>query len=539
MVEHGLSTVLALAETAEQPDQLPFRRERFSTLHRQAALQVQSRTTGLPTHRQLAPARGAGYARLPDPDPGDVFFDLEGDPYVGDDGLEYLWGWTASEAGYEYAWAHDGAGERAALERFVDRITELRRQHPDMHVYHYAPHERSKLRSLAVKYATREDEVDDLLRCDVLVDLYSVVREGLQVGEESYSLKKLERHHGFQRLERRVREGGGSIVAYETWLETGDDELLEAIRAYNEDDCRSTASLRRWLLADMRPEAADEFGVDFADLRIPEPQQPPSPPAWLPDVEALAACLVDGLPFDTSLDSEDDAERRLLSYLLLYHHRENKPQWWRYFDLCGKSVEDLIDERDALAGLERDERIAPMPHKRSLDYVFRFPAQEFRLDVGQAEDPTTGETVNVVAVGDDYVTLRCGKKKPAPAPRALIAGGPPPTTELRGALVELARGLLNRDARFPAAHTLLRREPPDPPSDQLGEDALATAALALDRSVLPIQGPPGTGKTYRGAHGRGGARTRPPRRAHGTQPRGGPEPARGGRASGRRARVRV
>ena len=85
-----------------------------------------------------------------------------------------------------------------------------------MHVFHYAPHERSKLRSLSVKYATREAEVDDLLRDEVLIDLYAVVRQGLQVGEDSYSLKKLERHHGFVRLEKRVREGGGSIVAYES-----------------------------------------------------------------------------------------------------------------------------------------------------------------------------------------------------------------------------------------------------------------------------------------------------------------------------------
>ena len=45
-----------------------------------------------------------------------------------------------------------------------------------------------------------------------------------------------------------MREGGGSIVAYETWLATHDAELLEAIRAYNEEDCTSTLSLRNWLL---------------------------------------------------------------------------------------------------------------------------------------------------------------------------------------------------------------------------------------------------------------------------------------------------
>jgi hypothetical protein len=49
-------------------------------------------------------------------------------------------------------------------EWLVDRVTELRARHPSLHLYHYTPHERSKLRSLSVAYATREDEVDDLLR---------------------------------------------------------------------------------------------------------------------------------------------------------------------------------------------------------------------------------------------------------------------------------------------------------------------------------------------------------------------------------------
>ena len=86
------------------------------------------------------------------------------------------------------------------------------------------------------------------------------MRKALQVGEESYSLKKLERHHGFAAPREAVREGGGSIVAYEQWLDDGDHALLEAIRAYNEEDCRSTLSLRDWLAgphaAERRPSSA-------------------------------------------------------------------------------------------------------------------------------------------------------------------------------------------------------------------------------------------------------------------------------------------
>jgi predicted RecB family nuclease len=501
LAELGLATVLGLAQAPEEVNAVPIHPQRFSLLRHQALLQVESRTSGIPVHRHLPPARAAGYAVLPPPSDGDVFFDLEGDPYVGAGGLEYLWGWWTAGSGYEYVWAHDGPAERSALERFVDRVLELRALHPDMHVFHYAPHERSKLRSLSIQYATRENEVDELLRNEVLVDLYAVVKQGMQVGEESYSLKKLERHHGFQRLEKRVRAGGGSIVAYETWLETADDDLLEAIRAYNEEDCTSTLSLRDWLLRDMRPEAEAALGVDFDDYREPEPEDGQGAPDWMPKVEAIIAKLAGGLPEATDDDSADDAERRLVMDLLLYHHREGKPAWWRYYDLRGKPVADLIEDRDAIGGLVRDESRPPTPHKRSLDYVFTFPTQECRLDVGDADDPTTGERFNVVRVREDHVVLRRGNTKPPPAPVALVEGPPVNARVLRDALIELAESLLAQDGRWLAVRSLLRREPPRLKSGRLDEDldALVSATLGLDRSVLPVQGPPGTGKTYRGA----------------------------------------
>ena len=352
-----------------------------------------------------------------------------------------------------------------------------------------------------MQYATREAEVDDLLRGEVLVDLYGVVRQGMQVGEESYSLKKLERHHGFTRLEKRVREGGGSIVAYETWLETGDDELLDAIRAYNEEDCTSTLSLRDWLLTTMRPEAAAEYGVDFEDLREPEPETQHGPPKWMPDVLALIEPLTAGLPAHGDADSPDQAERRLLAHLLLYHWREGKPAWWRYFDLRGKPLDELLEDPDAIAGLVPDTTWPPIAFKRSLDYTFTFPAQEFRLGTGVAEDPTTGTDHNVVAVDEDHVVIRRGADKPPPAPVALVDATMIPVAVLREALMALAGQLLDDGGRFAAARALLRRDPPRLSSGALGEDidALVSATLGLDRSVLPVQGPPGTGKTFRGA----------------------------------------
>ena len=127
-----------------------------------------------------------GLAGLPEPDAGDLFFDIEGDPYVGDDGLEYLLGRGLGEpdgAVRLRAVLGPHAGGRAAVfEALIDFVVRSRPTHPDLHVYHYAPYETTALGKLMGRYGTREDEVDDLLRGEVFVDLYRVVRQGVRVG---------------------------------------------------------------------------------------------------------------------------------------------------------------------------------------------------------------------------------------------------------------------------------------------------------------------------------------------------------------------
>jgi predicted RecB family nuclease len=500
LVDLGLATVKRLAEAPDALDSGPLGPNSYDLLHHQAALQVETRETQRLTRRHLLPADGTGYAKLPVPSLGDVFFDLEGDPYVGvDGGIEYLWGWWTRD-GYECIWAQDKMTEKAALERFVDTVCAVRSRHPDMHVFHYAPHEASKLRSLSVEHATREERVDDLLRHDVLIDLYSVVRQGFQVGEESYSLKKLERHHAFRRLETTVREGGGSIVTYETWLQTGEPNLLEAIRAYNEEDCRSTLSLRDWLEDEMRPEAERQFAVDFRSL-VPEDEPVIPEPAWLPEVNGLIGRLEHGLAADPAQDDAEQAERRLLAHLLLYHRRESKPEWWRHFELKDMTLVELERERDALSGLVRIADVDPIPYKRSLDYAFTFPPQEFKLDLGKVLDQQTGETHTLVAIEDERIYLRRGKDARPPTPSALIPGKPIDGGPLRSALVALARELADGGKPSQAGRSILRREPPQLRSGRLAPDAdsLISATLGLGASNLAVQGPPGTGKTFLGA----------------------------------------
>src|SRR5262249_36089271 len=152
-----------------------------------------------------------GLRTLPPPSEGDVWLDLEGHPfYEPARGLEYLFGWCyrdGSETRYEVVWGLDRVGEKAAFERFVDWVEARRRVHPDLHVYHYAGYERTALRRLMGEHSTREREIDEWLRTELLVDLYRVVKQSLRAGVTSYSIKEIEKLYGFVRT---AEVGGGT-----------------------------------------------------------------------------------------------------------------------------------------------------------------------------------------------------------------------------------------------------------------------------------------------------------------------------------------
>jgi len=179
---------------------------------------------------------------------------MEGDGLARDVPLEYLFGAVDMHGLYHAWWGHDEAGERRAFEQFVDFAIDTLDRHPDMHIYHYAAYEKTALRRLMSRHGTREEEVDRLLRNEVLVDLYRVVREGIRLSTDSYSLKKVERLYMPAR-EESIADAAGSMVMYERWLTShedggnGDAALLDEIALYNERDCTSTVQLRDWLEA--------------------------------------------------------------------------------------------------------------------------------------------------------------------------------------------------------------------------------------------------------------------------------------------------
>jgi hypothetical protein len=249
-------------------------------------------------------AADRGLSALPEPSVGDLFFDIEGDPFAYWEGLDYLFGvWQPGDGLFDGAWrsfwALDRDEEKRAFKQVMDMFTECWAAHPEMHIYHYAPYEPTALKRLAGRHAKREEALDQLLRGRVFVDLYRVVRQGVRVGAERYSIKNLEPLYGFER-EVKLRDANSSIVEFETVLEVGDPsgELRAQIEAYNRDDCVSTRRLRDWL-EDRRLELL------LSGTDVPRPAGGFAEPEihhHAPDPVAVAveAALTDGLPADPS-----------------------------------------------------------------------------------------------------------------------------------------------------------------------------------------------------------------------------------------------
>ncbi len=458
----------------------------FDGVHHQAELQVRGRRENRYLHELLPDLEDRGFRLLPEPDAGDVWFDMEGHPfYEPARGLEYLFGSCfrneTGEVVYEAVWGRDRDGERIAFEQFVDWVVARRDRFPGMHVYHYAAYERSALTRLMGQHGTREHEVDAFLREEVLVDLYRVVKQSLRASTSSYSIKEIEKLYDFVRTAD-VSGGDESVVRFEEWVETGDDAILEDVERYNEEDCRSTYELHEWLRS-IRP-----TGVPW---RLPPDRRERSEEAEELDAEreVLKARLLDG--------AGEGTPRRLLANLIDYHQRDQRPEWWAWFRWPQLDDDELIRDRTAIGGLEWDGN-EPEEVARSLAYRMTFPPQEHKIDRG-GFDPDNDRGGFRTHVDDDEgcVTILRGTRRAAePLPRGLTPGPPIDNRVIRDALMRFAFAYADGNvAAYPALVALLEQHPPDV---RLDLDPVG-AALSLGESYLFVQGPPGSGKTWQGA----------------------------------------
>ncbi len=510
----GVRTLAQLAQIADAARIPTMNPDTLSRLRQQARLQFLARESG---QRQLeilpdAGTTGRGFTRLPKPSAGDLFFDMEGDP-LEEGGLEYLFGvyfFEQGKAEFKAFWAHSRAEEKRAFEAFLDFVSERLRRYPEAHIYHYAAYEQTALKKLMSLHGTRESDVDHLLRTNKLVDLYKVVRESIRVSEPRYSIKNIE-HFYLQGRTGDVTNAGASIVFYERWKETGDDQLLKDIEAYNFDDVRSTYELREWLLG-LRPGTLpwlNELQTSDGSTENGAGELTDKEKRLIP----YRARLVDGLPSDRSLWGADEHLKELSFQLLDFHRRAAKPAWWALFARMEMSDDELLDDGECLAGLQPDPDHPPVKVNRSTLYTFRYPEQESKLKSGDSVTiAQTGETVRNLQVDEEQRRVsftRTDKGEPLPFPIALGPGLPVSTDALIEAVFRFGDSIVEGAGRYRAIEAILTQQLPaihgHPPGTPIiadsGELADIVEAIAnLQESYIFVQGPPGAGKTYTGSH---------------------------------------
>ena len=511
----GIRTLAGLAQLDANQGVPGMRPAIFDRLRRQAALQLAKRETGEDRLELLEadPYGIRGFHRLPEPDIGDLFFDMEGDP-LEEGGLEYLFGvycYEDSGARFIPFWAHDRQQEGEAFGAFMGFVMNRLKRYPGMHIYHYAHYEETALKRLMSLHSTCEAEVDHLLRTGRLVDLYKVVREAVMVSEPRYSIKNLETFYMGKR-EGEVKDAGASIVYYERWKETGDSKLLDQIRDYNEDDCVSTYLLREWLLT-IRPTGIPWF------VRVPDEDSEEKKSENIHEAEARLVeyreKLLGSLPPDKAHWDGKAHTRELVFQLLDFHRRAAKPQWWAMFNRQEMTEEELIDDPECIGAIKADPEQPPQAVKRSIVYTFRYPEQEFKLKPGEhclrAETLEPAGNIEEIDESERLVRLKLWTKySPLPDRLSIIPTGPIRTGVLKEALYRFADSIISGSARYSALEAFLQREPPSieglpfgatiiTDSSDLIEQA-TDAVRRLRKSHLFIQGPPGAGKTYTGAH---------------------------------------
>ncbi|WP_431298471.1 TM0106 family RecB-like putative nuclease [Tabrizicola sp. BL-A-41-H6] len=479
----GIATMEALAKL-DHPVRSMAENTRLR-LSMQARLQ-HARKNGQPAFELRPSEPGKGFDLLPEPQPGDVFYDIEGDPHF-EGGLEYLHGvWFDGE--FRAFWGHDHAAEAKALSDLLAFFRDRLFAYPTARIYHYAAYEITALRRLTTKYGIGEAFLDRLLRERRFVDLFAVVRGGLIGSEANYSIKSMEAFYGRKR-DGEVKTAGGSVVAYERWRETGDQQILDEIEDYNRVDCISTEELRDWLV-DIRPAAPWPLLGEDAGPKEEEEDA---------DTEALRAMLAaSGLPQE---------RQDMLFNLGVFHKREAKPAKWAVFDSVGKDEDDLIDDLDALAGLEATGPALQI--KRSMARTYRFPQQETKLRGGRnatvpvVDGPPATVSIEEMDRTAREITVKAGVSRAQLLTDRLTLhpDWPLKTDVIAAAMRDVIADQCGSRA-YRAVDDLLSRAAPrlasggplEPAADPVA--GTIAAVVAMENSVLPIQGPPGTGKTY-------------------------------------------
>ncbi|RUO62216.1 TM0106 family RecB-like putative nuclease [Pseudidiomarina insulisalsae] len=517
IVKLNSAGILTIDELAELSDlsQVKIPNATLEKLREQAQVQIATEQAGTPQYRLRSPKPNEPelFSMLAPFSSGDIYFDLEGDPLT-EGSLEFLWGMTVfddnGKQDFIAYWAHNQEEEKQALAKFFELTLARWQRYPQMRVYHYAPYEMTALKRLVARYGIYENELDEMLRAELFVDLYKVVKSTLIIVQPSYSIKKVELFYRDAR-DTEIGLGGDAVVAYQQWTELGDKTILDAIELYNKDDCDSTYELAQWLrgLQAMHRSEIAQAAHDVAD-KEGAAEREKKPDDNLATKQALQKLA------DAQSDELERYAIETLMYLIDFHAREDKPKWWQFFEWLNAFDEELIEERNVIIDcnvLDRSDVSLRIRCNTEQEMSLSMGAG-FALKMPEFPELSGAVKGKVSELFDDEtfeLKMTGNGAEQAPDQFTLVSQEFVPTGPLKKSLVELAEQVVRQKA-LPddVAIEIIKRAAPRfskaldtlsanrcSQNERVGQ--IAQLVEHLDRSYLTVQGPPGTGKTYTAA----------------------------------------
>ena len=505
---------LSLTEAKNLKSKINF--ETKERLIEQAKLQEEKRKTKISKWVPLVSKPNKGFYKLPKPNEGDVFYDIEGYPLKEGRGFEYLHGVYYSENQkmvFKGFWAKDFEFkyEKESYVKLVKFFKNHFEKHPDAFIYHYADYEKRSLRTLSSLYSSEHPEeehyVDKLLRLEKFVDLRNIVTQCIRTTETDMSLKTIEQFYEppFERKSN-IKKADDSVALYDEWLISKKDNLMKDIIDYNEDDCISTYELRNFLIK-YKPE-----NIDFFTLINEEKEKKSKEKSWEKTSSELNDDLLKILVKNKKTIIDD------LINLVGFHRREQKPEYHFFFDRLEKDHHELEDDNSCIGNCVLKSK-KPIIEEKSLLFEYTFHDQEYKIKKGDDaysifDNRNIGkvEEINEISLDENNLVIRIGQRafKGLSEMPSLISLGPkqpPSVANKEKALNSYIKSVIKKDkSKFKCINELLTKSLPDVSGVKKGDELINESedivkeslkiVKNLNSSYLVVQGPPGSGKTY-------------------------------------------
>jgi len=174
----------------------------------------------------------------------EIHYDIEDDPM---NEFVYMHGFWIIEEGKNPHYQAIVATRDKTEEEVTKELWAFFAANEGVPIYHYSGHEKTTCRKLMEKYKLDTAVYDAIFGPGgTAIDLYDWIVANTDWPLTSYGLKAICKYTGFKWSAEDA--GGANSISWFFDYMNGDDEMMEKILTYNEEDCKATAHMKEWLI---------------------------------------------------------------------------------------------------------------------------------------------------------------------------------------------------------------------------------------------------------------------------------------------------